>query len=286
MFGWWRGKLTDELSEGIQNAEPDLAEGRVGPFLVRRIFQALVGSAFGLIFASLGITAAVASALLYFVAELQKNPPLAAGVVAVVFLVAFVALASLRGRRPDYPVVPNSYDVESLTISMEYASRDVATYSRKFRLKVKSSHVDGFEDSFGWTGKNVKSLDVDDPFATIAITDTKGFYTFYRVSFNQRYPRGSIIEFTVTWVLDATSAHPFVGRVVEKPYEELTFFVQIYEGGYAPTARTTVALSAQDMAGAVHGKTPFTRGGAVAWSIKRPTLGRYYELRWTGPDWK
>lgn len=266
---------------------PRLVKRKYGRFLVDRLFGWILDTVVGMIFFALGVTSIIQAMFYKFLAFIPNDPVLLALVAGITFLVILGITHAARRRRPILPQPPGDYRIETLNIQMEYISRESAIYSRSFRLKILTDGIDRFRDTFHWTGSKVKSMGSSDPFHTVAITDQASFYSFYEVSFNKEYNEGDIVDFTIVWELedDIRGARPFVARQINRPEKALGFFVKLYDGRHGRSAIAQVAVSASDRANAHQVDIPFDEEGVASWVIRKPLLGYYYELRWSGPDW-
>ncbi|MEO1253107.1 MAG: hypothetical protein AAFW81_12270 [Pseudomonadota bacterium] len=275
------------LKEIRAQATPKLTRKKYGRFILDRIVGWLVGTALNMVLASLGVTSLLQAAILHYTNLIPNDPATIALSAGITFIVIFGLLILVRSRRPDLPAPPGDYQIETLKIQMEYRSREDIVYSRSFRIKVSTDSLDCFRDTFHWTGKRVNSMQSSDPHHTIAITDEASFYSQYEVSFNHNYKEGDVVDFTITWELDDSDrvARPFVARQVNRPQKELSFFVKLYPNAYEGMAIGQVSVSSADRAHANQIFLAFDDDGVVSWTIPRPLLGYYYELRWSGPDW-
>lgn len=266
---------------------PKLIKRKYGRFLFDRLSGWILDSVIGMVLFALGVTSILQAVFYRFLAFIPDDPILLALVAGATFLSILGVLHTARRRRPILPQPPGDYRIETLNIQMEYVSRERAIYSRSFRLKILTDGIDRFRDTFHWTGSEVKSMGSSDPFHTVAITDQASFYSFYEVSFNQEYNEGDTIDFTIVWELedDNHDARPFVARQINRPEKSLGFFVKLYSGAHGRNAIAQIAVSASDRANAHQVEIPFDDDGVISWTIRKPLLGYYYELRWSGPDW-
>ena len=276
------------LSRMRAEAEPSITRKKYGRFFLDRVIGWVLNTIVNMVLTSLGITSLLQAAILYSTDLLPEDPKAILLSAGVTFLVIFALLVVLRRQRPDLPAPPGDYRIETLKIQMEYKTRESITYSRSFRIKVLADNLDCFRDTFHWTGKRVISMQSSDPHHTIAITDEESFYSQYEVTFNHTYNEGDVVDFTITWELDDSErvARPFVARQVARPQKELAFYVKLYPGAYEGAAIGQVSVSSADRAHANQKYISFDKNHIVSWVIAKPLLGYYYELRWSGADWK
>lgn len=196
-------------------------------------------------------------------------------------LVFLIVLLSARHQRVMIPIDRPRYRFDIRRISINYENPAAPIYRRKYKLTALSKGVDRVVDSYAWTGRNIKNLEVATPDCEIKSIGQNGLYTMFEVKFPHVIAKGKSFEFDVIWELDNSSldAIPFLAMTVTQPTKKVEFEIRLprhaYDGGvYLKSSAHMQSETSVEASGHTF------EDGHVIIPVSNPKLYSYYEVHW------
>ena len=242
------------------------------------------------VFADLLVICGTAVVVFFVTSSTAKRFSAVEGNIWAIGFCGFVLLACLwlwlRHRfdrlQPRFPRVAAEFRILERRISYTFHSATTATYRRAYKLLALKSGLDRYVDRYRWTGDGVPHPESRNPDHKVKLAERKNLWQCFETIFHRQLSKKEEIEIDVEWNLDDPSgkAVPFFSVTIEEPTDLLIMELCLP----LDIKITRVVCEHASHIGARHAyksedKT-LDRDGKVVWTVERPQLLHYYEMRW------
>lgn len=205
---------------------------------------------------------------------------------SVISLSGLFAVYRFDRYRPWFPRLMPEFKIMSRSICYHYHSETKMTYKRRYRLQALRRGADHYVDKYRWTGEGSTTPTSRINGQILRNKRRKNVWQFFDVVFPRPLGRREEIEVELVWELEdpARKAVPFFSVTVEEPTDLLSLELQLPSefGVTSVVCEHAPYMGAKEVFKSMDKE--LDRDGKVVWTISRPKLLHYYEIRWGNSD--
>ena len=192
-----------------------------------------------------------------------------------------------RRYRPNYPAIVFDFNYRILEreITHQYVNANTLIHKRRLHLKSRKPNLNEYLDKYHWSGSKepleIKSTIDKHEFKEIR---RKNVWNLYKVVFERHLRKGETKEIEVVFKCeDIGDAVPFFSATVEEPTDKLIFnlILPVEWGVEEAIWETSSGIGATEPIDS--GVIKFDRTGTAKWTLTKPRMLHYYEMRWVYP---